>query len=155
MMRTPVVALLVLCVGVILLVGGCNGSTADFLMARGSWAGTNTVLDSDKALVSLTDVTAHFGSVGTSSAKAAEPFEFWANVTDGAPLNMVGTYTVTGNVVTITASPGVGATAKQAGDSISMSLDLTSNTTLTGSMTYVHGDNDFTGDIDFTRYADQ
>ncbi|MEI6501728.1 MAG: hypothetical protein WCP21_11975 [Armatimonadota bacterium] len=155
MMKIKVVALLALCIGVTLMLGGCNGSTADFLMARGSWAGENLILDSNKALMSLTDVWADFGGVSTGSDKAAEPFEFWANVTDGAPLDMVGTYTVTGNTVTITATPMVGTTAKQAGDSITMSLDLTSNTTLEGSMTYTHGGDDFTGDINFTRYENQ
>lgn len=155
MTKATGLALLALGLVVAVMLCGCEGGDAgsdNFL--TGSYRGEDTTLEQGEDEIEATDITGGFEDSMDTSVKGSGFFHFYGNL-DGDFVQMTGSYTATGSTLTVSATPPLNTTGKQAGDSITMNLTITSSTTLVGSMTYTRDQTAYTGNISFTRYENQ
>lgn len=147
---------------------GCHGSLTPSVVLNwlfGSWDGgdvqmqTPCGMDAFLLLFVTLALIAWVSPGEVDTADASGEAEFRANLdydgdghSDG-PIHFTGNFQQDGNEVTVNLAPVTPADSDL--DSITLDLTTAPNQTLSGTITYLQGGAEFTGDVNFQKFPDQ
>ena len=151
---------LLACVAMLPFLFGCHGGDI-FSLIYGSWNGDKVELYSsalqfgctlEEVTLALEKYAKKGSAVGT--AEADDHAELWANVDDEGPIHYVGTFVQDGNNMTATLVPEVVNGTQVGVDSMCLNLKIDSAIKMSGTLTWLRGDEEFAGPATFDKYPD-
>ena len=158
---------LLACAAMLAVVCGCHGGAAGIACLLGSWDGeivklayaAMTVILSQTTLGIYSQTGGSSGSSAVGPAQAGDDLaEVWANFDDGHGgtgfINYVGTLVENGSNVTANLTPRGVAAGQVNGDTMTLDLQVESETKLTGTMTWIRDGSPYTGPCTFDKYPD-